>query len=104
MPPIDYFTMINSKDKGFVFGVRLQMVRYALEKGIKPAARTYNTSKNTVKKWVRRYNKRGIAGIEEKSRAPHNIPHKTGKEIEEEILRHRGSKPGWGCEEVKEGL
>lgn len=101
MPPIDYFTMINSKDKGFVFGVRLQMVRYALEEGIKPAARTYNTSKNTVKKWVRRYNKRGIAGIEEKSRAPHNIPHKTGKEIEEEVLRHRESKPGWGARRLK---
>lgn len=101
MPPVSYYTMIKSKDKGFVFGVRLQMVRYALEKGIKPAARTYTTSKNTVKKWVRRYNKRGIAGIEERSRAPHNIPHKTGKEIEEEVLRHRESKPGWGAKRLK---
>lgn len=47
MPPVRYCTMIKSKDKGFVFGVRLQMVRDAIEKGIKPVARAYGVSRNT---------------------------------------------------------
>ena len=41
MPPVSYYTMIKSKDKGFIFGVRLQMVRYDLESGIKAAVRKY---------------------------------------------------------------
>lgn len=93
--------MIKSKDKGFVYGVRVQMVRYALEKGIKPTARVYRLSKNTVKKWVRRYKEKGIGGIKEISRAPHSIPHKTNKKIEKKVLRERESKPGWGAKRLK---
>lgn len=101
MPPVSYYTMIKSKDKGFIFGVRLQMVRYALESGIKAAVRTYGASRNTVRKWLRRYRSSGTAGMKEKSRTPHNIPHKTKKDIEEEVLRHRQTKPGWGAKRLK---
>ncbi|MBI5199164.1 MAG: helix-turn-helix domain-containing protein, partial [Nitrospirae bacterium] len=52
MSPIRYSTMVKSKDKGFLFGIRLQMVRDAIDKGIKPVARFYGVSKNTVKKWL----------------------------------------------------
>jgi len=69
--------MIKSKDKEFVFGIRLQVVRDALEKGIKPTARWYRMGKNTVRKWVRRYKVRGTRGMVEENRAPHHIPHKT---------------------------
>lgn len=93
--------MIKSKDKKFVYGIRLQMVRDALEEGIKPTARLYQVSKNTVKKWLRRYKDKGTAGIVEDSRAPHHIPHKKGKEIEKEVLRHRGSKPKFGAKRLK---
>jgi len=34
MSPIKYYSMVKSKDKEFVFGIRLQVVRDALEKGI----------------------------------------------------------------------
>ncbi len=101
MPPVSYYTMIKSKDKGFVFGVRLQLVRYALEEGIKPAVRAYGVSRNTVRKWVRRYQGGGTAGMVEKSRAPHNIPHKKGKDIERKVLGHRKTKPGWGAKRLK---
>lgn len=101
MPPVSYYTMIKSKDKGFVFGLRLQMVRDALESGIKPTARVYEVSKNTVRKWLRRYRERGTSGIVEESRAPHHIPHKKGKDIEREVLKHRESKPGFGARRLK---
>lgn len=63
MPSVSYCNMIKSKDKGFVFGVRLQMARDALEKGIKPVAGTYSVSKNTVRKWLKRYRDGGTTGI-----------------------------------------
>lgn len=101
MSPIRYSIMIKSKDKGFVYGIRLKMVRDALEKGIKPTARVYGVSKNTVKKWLRRYKEKGTVGVVEESRAPHHIPHKTGKDVEEVVLRHRESKPKFGAKRLK---
>lgn len=53
---------------------RLQMVRFANEQGIKAAARFYSCSKNTIKKWCRRYAVYGIAGLKDKSRRPHHSP------------------------------
>lgn len=99
--PVRYYTMAKSKDKGFLYSIRLKMVRDALESGIKPVARLYGTSKNTVKKWLNRYKEKGTAGIVEESRAPHHIPHKTGKDVEEIVLKHRESKPGWGAKRLK---
>ncbi len=101
MPPVSYCNMTKSKDKGFVYGVRLQMVRDAMEKGIKPVARIYGMSKNTVRKWLKRYRDGGTTGMVEMSRAPHHIPHKKGRDTEEEVLRHRESKPGWGAKRLK---
>ena len=101
MSPVGYYTMIKSKDKVFVYGIRMQMVRYALEEGIKPAMRFYKASRNTVKKWLRRYKEKGTVGMVEESRAPHRIPHKTVKEIEDEVLRHRESKPKFGAKRLK---
>jgi len=101
MPPLNYCIMTKSKDKGFMYGIRLQVVRDALEKGIKPAARMYDMSKNTVRKWLRRYQDGGTTGMVEMSRAPHSIPHKKDKDVEAAVLKHRGTKPGWGAKRLK---
>ena len=53
---------------------RLEMVRFANETGIKGAARYYRCSKNTIKKWCRRYAIKGLNGLIDKSRKPHNSP------------------------------
>ncbi|MDD6387737.1 MAG: helix-turn-helix domain-containing protein [Bacilli bacterium] len=53
---------------------RLEMVRFAYEHGIKVAARVYSCSKNTIKKWCRRYAVYGIKGLKDKSRRPHHSP------------------------------
>lgn len=49
----DYFEVY--KDKKNIVKLRTQMVEYALEHGIKPAAREFNTTVKTVKKWVKRF-------------------------------------------------
>lgn len=40
-----------------------EMVVYALENGIKPAARKYNTCPKTVRKWVNKFNTLGDDGL-----------------------------------------
>ena len=53
---------------------RLEMVRFANEEGIKKAARRYSCSKNTIKKWCRRYAVYGLRGLIDKSRKPKHSP------------------------------
>ena len=53
---------------------RLELVRYANDNGVKVAARFYKCSKNTIKKWCRRYAIYGYAGLKDKSRRPIHSP------------------------------
>lgn len=70
-----YKEMYNSIDNEKVLvDKRLEMVRYANENGIKVAGRFYSCSKNTVKKWCRRYAISGVAGLKDKSRRPLHSP------------------------------
>lgn len=70
-----YKDMHNSiDDEKKLMDKRLELVRYANDNGIKIAARFYKCSKNTVKKWCRRYAVYGYAGLKDKSRKPINSP------------------------------
>ena len=53
------------------------------EIGIKPTAKLFNTIPKTVRKWKKRYEKDGIRGLEDKLRAPKNIPHKVKSDDKE---------------------
>jgi hypothetical protein len=76
--------IFNRKDKE-VMNIRQKMVRYAQQHGIKPAAKYFGCSKNTVKQWLHRFNESGARGLENKSRDPHSCPHKTSQEMEDLI-------------------
>ena len=64
---MDYFVAYREKKRNFIFirttkverrnllKVRRAMVDYATEHGMKPAAREFNTTVKTVKKWVKRF-------------------------------------------------
>jgi transposase-like protein len=87
MPPIAYCTVIRGKDLSVRYEVRDRMVKLALKDGIKPTARYYGVSRNTVRKWLRRYQEVRVAGLRERSRAPHHIPHKTPVRVENKVVR-----------------
>ncbi len=76
-PP--YQDMINSKNHKF--DLRIHLVRFALDHSLHAAARQYQCSRNTVRKWLRRYQSEGLPGLEDKSRAPKSCPHKTTKAV-----------------------
>ncbi len=83
----DYYTMIRSKDHQF--DLRLDMVIYARQHGIRATVREFCTSRNTVRKWLRRYEKDARSGLQALSRAPKSCPHKTPWQTEQQIIRLR---------------
>jgi transposase len=68
MCPIRYYEIMRqSKDARYL---RLKMVQYAHAHGGKPAARVFGVTVKTVRKWLRRYEATGYAGLSDRSRAP----------------------------------
>jgi transposase-like protein len=86
--------MICSSDPKFA--LRHELVTYALNKGIKAAARCYECSKNAVRKWVRRFAINRHQGLLPISRAPHSCPHKTSPALEAKCVAQRKKTPGFG--------
>jgi len=56
---------------------RLRLVESARQRGIQPTARWFATTVRTVRKWLRRYQECGPAGLLEHPRAPHHQPRQT---------------------------
>src|SRR3954466_15468574 len=54
-----------------------KIVAYARTHGLKAAAREFGASRNTIRKWLRRYVPGQPSSLVEKSRAPKTCPHKT---------------------------
>jgi transposase InsO family protein len=66
--------------------------------------REYGVSRKTVAKFKKRFERLGLAGLEDQSRAPKVIPHKTPPEVEEVIIAERKQHPTWGPKKLKEVL
>jgi transposase len=62
---------------------------YIATGSISQTARLWHTSRNVVRKWVRRYNQEGIAGLEDRSHRPHHSPTRTPSELEEKVIAAR---------------
>lgn len=93
-----YYDMIRGVSK---FDIRLKMVERASKIGISETAKEFKTTRLTVRKWVKRYREKGLRGLEEHSRAPKHIPHKTPKEIEERVIELRCIHRAWGPDRLK---
>ena len=94
-----YYDLI--RDMSTTFNLRLDMVERAEVLGISRTAREYRTTRNTVRKWLKRHHAEGLNGLKDKSRAPKHIPHKTSPEIERRVIKLREEHPAWGPERLK---
>ena len=90
-----YYAMIRSDDPKFA--LRHNLVVHALRHGIKAAVRQFRCSRNTVRKWLRRYHKDHLQGLHAHSRGPHSCPHKTKPALEQKVLALRHKTPGFGA-------
>ena len=72
-----YMSIDNEK---MLIDKRLEMVRFANKESIKKASKRYSCSKNTIKKWCRRYAVYGVKGLMDRSRKPKNSPKRIPQE------------------------
>ncbi len=91
--------MKNSKDKT---EIRYQMVRYAEKHGVKPAARHFNTTPKTVRRWLKRWQPGSKRGLEDLSRAPKNPATKITKANREKVIKLKKRYKHFGAERLKE--
>jgi putative transposase len=66
--------------------------------------RVYGITRPTGYTVLRRYEQEGVAGLEERSRAPQRHPNQTSAAIEERVLALRRKHPRWGPRTLKKVL
>ena len=102
MKPLTYYEQIikmpNRADK---YDLRLRIVKYAKQHGIKPAARLFDTTPKTVRKWLARYHQERLAGLNELPRIPLHCPHKTSPALARKIVNLRKQFPFKGAKRLK---
>jgi transposase len=78
------------------------MVKKSYEVGIPRAAKEFNVTAATVRKWRRRYEREGPKGLEDRSRRPHHSPNRTPPEVEAQVVALRKGYPTWGAKRLVE--
>ena len=57
----------------------------------------YGVSRKTAYKWLQRYREGGVTGLQDRSRAPHQCPHRTPEAVGEALIAARRQHPHWGA-------
>ena len=89
-----YFDLVREMKNAY--NHRLRLVESAKERGIKPTARLFATTVPTVRKWLRRCQRRGPSGLLPLSRGRHHQPQKTPPTIEAQLVELRKTLPTFG--------
>jgi len=75
---------------------RKQVINTYLSLGnISQVAYLWHTSRNVVRKWVRRFEEEGAEGLKDRSRRPYLSPNKTSQDTEQKVLEAR-KRTGYG--------
>ena len=96
---LTYFEIYRMKGQRYI--LRQKLVSYAREHGRKAAARTFGCSRNTVRKWLERYQPGKPSSLNEQSRRPRGCPHQTPLAVERRVVRLR-RQTGFGAQRLKE--
>jgi transposase len=81
--------------------LRLELVRYARDHGIKPAARQFSTTVKTVRKWLRRWEPGSLRGLADRSRAPLHPRHGITPAQRRRAVSLKRRLPSWGASRMK---
>ncbi len=63
---------------------------------VSEVALRYGVTRQTVHRWLRRYEASGLAGLADASSRPAKCPHQLPPHLEERIVELRREHPGWG--------
>lgn len=83
--------------------IREEFVKQAITGRYPVAAlcNAYGISEKTGHKWLNRFRAEGHPGLSDRSRAPHETPHKISLEVRREILSLREKHPTWGPKKLR---
>jgi putative transposase len=84
--------------KQFIDDYRLDM--YAMNE----LCERYGISRKTGYKWLGRFEEAGRQGLADRSRAPHNCPHRIPREMERLLIEVRRCHPSWGPRKILDWL
>jgi transposase InsO family protein len=86
--------------------LRLEFVQLALAQraNIRSLCRRYGVCAMTAYKWIYRFQKGGVAALEDRSRRPHTSPRKIGSLVEQAIVDLRQCHPAWGGRKIRQRL
>lgn len=87
MASVSYCEILKDSPNPYHF--RIKLVQYAVKHGIKATAKYYSCSRNTIRKWSRRWRTEGTKGLCNKSRKPMHSPNRTPKEMEDKVMELR---------------
>lgn len=96
-----YSTYIVGKGKAYSFEFKIDAVFAAQELGIKPAARKFKISVNTMRSWLRRHQKNGKKGLEDRRKGPIHPYNKMSPDMEERIVSIRKITKCFGPRRIK---
>lgn len=99
MSPVKYYTIMRkSKDPRWI---RYEIVRYAKEEGVKPAARVFSTTPKTVRKWLRRWQPGSLRGLEDQSKAPKSKGSGIDPDQRQKAIELKRKLKSWGGLRIK---
>ena len=100
MRPYEYYdVMRQSKDPKYF---RYLMAIGAIEQGVKPTARDFQTTPKTVRKWRDRWETLGWNGLNELSRAPHQ-PHRfVSAALRKRVIQLKRKLKPWGAQRIRD--
>lgn len=96
-----YSIMMKGTPQAQLFQFKKQVVQWAQAHGIKPAVAKWGLGRNTIRRWLRRFESEGNKGLEDKRKGPKNIPHKISQEMEEKIVQARLEAPCYGPQRLR---
>lgn len=80
---------------------RLEMIRYAQEHGVKPAARHFHTTPKTVRKWLKRWHPGSLEGLADQSKAPKRPKAYITEEQRQQVIQFKRMLPSFGAKRIK---
>lgn len=96
-----YSILMAGASKDHIFRFKKEVVQWAQAHGIKPAIKKWGLGRNTIRRWLRRFENEGNKGLEEKRKGPKRIPHKASKEVEDAVISARQQAPCYGARRLK---
>jgi transposase InsO family protein len=86
--------------------IRYEFVQRALQAGanVSKLCREYHISRKTGYKWLKRYERDGVAGLEDQSRRPKRSPRQVSATQEARIVAERQAHPTWGGRKLRARL